>query len=120
MADLTSVNIRAAFPEFADTNTYPAALINAAIATAYALTDVSAEATKHCVAHLLALHQQQVAEADGGAGEITAERTGPTMRQFMTQAESGREVFFTSTAYGRSCLALEKRTPKSVFSPFFA
>ena len=42
------------------------------------------------------------------------------MRQFMTQAESGREVFFTSTAYGRTCLALEKRTPKSVFSPFFA
>ena len=108
MADLTAAQVKERFTEF---DSVDDAVVSALIADAYALTDVSEAATLNCVGHLLALHPEVNGKADGGSGEVTMEKIGPRQVQYMAQAERNREVFFTSTAYGRRCLSIEKRTP---------
>ena len=113
MADLTVADVRARFSEFGAA-AFPAALVSDLIAEAYSITDVSREATLYCVAHLLSLEEQNHARPDGGSGEVVTETTGPFTANFRSQADSGRDVFFSTTPYGRRVMTLERRSPKAV------
>ena len=118
MTDWTASEFRGRFPEFSESR-FSGPVVDRAIKTAYLITDVTHEATGYCIAHLLSTMEAHAAEMDGGAGEITSETTGPRMQSFMTQAEKGREVFFTTTPYGRTCLTLEKRSPRRGIAAFY-
>ena len=110
-ADISVADFRARFSEF---GSVADELVSQHIPQAYELSDISEEATLYCLAHLLALHPTSRGKADGGAGEVTSDRIGPKTQAFMTQAETNREVFFTSTPYGRRMLALETRNIAAV------
>lgn len=115
MADLTVADIKERFAEF-DYTRISDDVVTRLISDAYELTDVSESATAYCVAHFMALHPEMNGNADGGSGEVRAERIGPKQTSYMTQAETAREVFFSSTAYGRRVLVLESRSPRKVLS----
>ena len=81
----------------------------------------SGQATQYCAAHLFSLWRLSKANAeaeaptvDGGGGEVTKDQIGSQIQEYKTQAEKGREVFFSTTSYGRHFLVLEKRTPQYV------
>lgn len=119
MADLAPSDIRARYPEFTAAE-YPDPIVAAAIADAYSISDTSRRATVACAAHLLAIMAEETGSPDGGSGELTSESTGPVRASYRSQAECDRDVFFTRTAYGRSMLEFESRTPKAQFSLMFA
>lgn len=122
MAALDGVTVetfRARFAEF-PAATFGIAAVERAIETATQLCNISTDAQLHCVAHLLALLEQNQAEADGGAGEVRQEHIGPKMVMYKTQAMTEREVFFSSSPYGRLMLQLERRNPRMVLSAFSA
>ena len=114
---ITVSDVRTAFPEL-DSATYPDASVAAAINVARSIAAATTEIWLHCTAHLLTLPRQ--AKVDGGAGEITGAGLGPQQNQYKTMADTGRDVFFTTTPYGRLVLALEERSINSRFSVAFA
>lgn len=116
---LSVADLRTRYPEFSEAVAADDA-VAVALATAAEMAVLSDRITLACAAHLLALGRQETGKADGGAGELTAETIGPKSADYMAQAESGREVFFTTTAYGRAMLTLEKRHPKRAISMFFS
>ena len=121
---LTTDNFRTNFPELVgDFAAGDNSTIERVIYQACQFHRYSPQATHYCAAHLLSLFNraESVASTDsiedivgGGAGEVKKDQIGPMMNEYMTQAEKGRETFFTSTSYGRHFLALEKRTGQYV------
>ena len=116
MPDLTATEIKAMFPELAKKSDSE---VNMAIGEAYELSDVSRRATAFLAAHLCAVTTEGNA-LDGGLGEVSGEQLGPQRISYKTQAETGKEAFFTSTKYGRRFLALEKRAPRKVLKSLIA
>ena len=110
MADITLAEFRQRFPEFAATDD---AVISSLIPQAYEISDVSAEASAYCLAHLVSLEAERPADGapDGGAGVVRSETIGPRRIDYMTQAARNREAFFEPTIYGRRVLTLESRSP---------
>ena len=119
MPDWTASQVRERFPEFTPSG-FPDAVVDQAIATAYRISDADHESTLWCAAHLLATLESQAARMDGGAGEITSESTGPRMTSYRTQADTGREVFFSTSPYGRTFLTLEGRSARRAAGFFYA
>ena len=115
MPAITASEFRASFPEFSESG-YPDLLVERWIGVARRIHDLSTDGVGFVTAHLLALDRQDTSTPDGGRGEVTGESLGPKSLQYRTQADSGREVFFTRTSYGRLFLTLEKRTPARVIS----
>ena len=115
--DLTVAEVRERFLDYASMSD---AVVSYLIAESYEITDVSRSATLYCVGHLLAIHPEQSGKADGGSGELMSEKEGELVRSYKTQACDEREVFFSTTAYGRRVLALENRSPGAVMSTVVA
>ena len=118
MADITVADFRAKFGEF---NAVSDADVTEYIATAYLLSDVSREATFYTAAHLGSLDAAErsataIAMADSRGGAIIEETFGPKKLKFLQQAMDSREVWFTSSTYGRLALQLEKRSPSGILS----
>ena len=116
---VTAAQFKARFPELvtglSDLN------ITGYITLACELSAVSKNAILYLAAHLYVLEKEEGAgEIDGGSGEITAETMGRKIYQYKTMAESGRDVFYTRTMYGRTFLALERRSPKRTLGMFTA
>lgn len=116
MTVITTTQFRDRFSEFA------AILdprISELITEAYHLTDVSADATMYCTAHLAALESERSGGLDGGSGEVRSEAIGPKRVEYATLARNnnaGRDAFFSTTTYGRRVLTLESRVPRGVVS----
>lgn len=113
MTDLTVADFRSKFAEFSSVDD---AVVSSLIPQAYGLSDVSEEATLYCIAHLVALKEEETGKPDGGSGEVMSDTIGPKTTAFMTQAETNREVFFSTTPYGRRVLAIESRTSESALA----
>ena len=82
----------------------------------------SPQATQYCAAHLYVLLKKSEAAndpIDGGGGEVAKDQIGAQVQEYRVMAEKGREVFFSTTSYGRHFLTLEKRTPQYVFGGVF-
>ena len=107
----TPADFRAEFPAFASDTDYPDALITRMGKEALSIHALSEVAHRYCLAHLLVLSKAAVAVQDGGAGEIKSEGIGKKRVGYMTQAETERDVFFSTTSYGRAFLTHERRTP---------
>ncbi len=107
----SATDFRSAFPEFSATED---ALVTAAINTAYGMHSAKRLATLALTAHLLVvMNEDDISEPDGGSGEVTGETSvGNKISQYRVMADSGPEVFFTRTSYGRAFLTLEKRTAR--------
>ena len=116
MADIDAAAVRAKIPELT-VQAYPDAAVTAAIGTAKQIAAATDEIWLHCTAHLLVLPRTTV--VDGGRGEVKSELEGPKQVQYMTQARDERDVFFSTTAYGRLVLMLEERSPAAQFSCMF-
>ncbi len=116
-APLTVSEVRTKFPEL-NAETYPDGSVSAAIATARAIAASTREIWLHETAHLLVL--SRLPQVDGGAGEITDATLGPQQNKYKSMADKGREVFHTTTVYGRIVLMLEERSINSRFSVAFA
>lgn len=99
----------AAFPEFS----VDSSDVQGALDTACAIHSFKPLATLYLAAHLLVLASEDQAGPDGGSGEVTSETSvGNKLTQYKAMAETGGEVFFTRTSYGRTFLTLEKRTAR--------
>lgn len=109
MAPITRLDLTERFPEFKDLD---GDVIGTAVREACGMVHVSKDATLHCAAHLLAIREQETGTADGGSGEVIQEFMGPQQLYYQAMAEKGREVFFSTTRYGRQVLLLEARSPK--------
>lgn len=105
MSDLLT-RFREDFPEFSDVSDSE---VERWLETAREIHSLSETATLHLAAHLLALSQEDSGGVDDGAGVVTAESIGPKSVSYRTQAESGQDVFFERTRYGRTFLVLERR-----------
>lgn len=131
MADITRDQVRAQFPELGERppqdlelpssirTLYPDfddMVLGHVIDLAYQITDVSRDATLYCVGHLLAIKNEQTGAQDGGFGEVKREAQAGQDTIYMTQAKKARDVFFTTTAYGRMVLILEARSPACAIS----
>ena len=113
MADITPTKFRQQFPEFTEAN-FPDDIIEKTIESAYRICDIGELETLYCAAHLLTLIADKTAKQDGGSGEIKREEIGERIVDYVTQAKTGREAFFTTSPYGRMLSTLEKRSPKCV------
>ena len=113
MADVTVAEFRDRFAEF---DRIDDATISFLIPQAYEMSDVSREATLYCIAHLASLEGERIAKPDGGSGEVVSDALGPQSRSYMSLAESNRDVFFSTSTYGRRMLTLESRSVNAVFS----
>ena len=103
-------DFRAQFPEL---QTSPDVVIANAITTAYAMHSQVRLATLYLAAHLVVLTAEDTGKPDGGSGEITSETSvGGKMVMYMQMAESGREIFYTRTSYGRTFITLERRSAR--------
>ena len=81
--------------------------VDAALEFAKHIHTVRPLATLYLAAHALSL----AASAQIG-GEVIEDQVGAIRSKYMAQAQSGDEVFYTRTEYGRRFLVLEKRTPR--------
>ena len=108
---MTVAQVRARFPEFGATD-FPDSDVQSEIAAGQELHSEDTEAALFVVAHLLALREERTAEPDGGSGEVVSDGVGPRQASYMSQASNGHEVFFSTTSYGRTFLALERRTAR--------
>ena len=115
--DITVAEVRGAFPEFA---AFTDEQIAFDLATAYMLMAYPRRATLYCTGHLLALREEQTGKADGGSGELRAETEGPQRAQYMVQAETAADVFFSRSAYGRLARTLENRSHSGSWSAIVA
>ena len=111
-ADLAS--FRAEFPEFSTTSDDA---VNRFLALAKLIHTVREAATLYCTAHLLKLEQSREA-GNVTSAEISSRGVGPMNASYLTQAETGRESFFTSTSYGKIFLTLEKRSARASIGAF--
>lgn len=116
-SDITVAEVRAAFPEFA---AFSDAQIAFDVATAYELMAAPRRATLYCVGHLLTLREEQTGKADGGSGELKMESEGPQRAEYMTQAATNADVFFSRSAYGRLARTLEDRSHAASWSAIVA
>ena len=107
-ADLST--FRTQFPEFASTLD---GVINRTLEEALEIHSASARATLFLTAHLLVINADGTAPLDGGSGVITSETIGSLKKEYKTQAESERDVFYAQTSYGRRFLNLERRSARS-------
>lgn len=104
-ADLAT--FRTQFPELSTTSDD---VVQRNLELALDLHDTSARATLYLTAHLATL------PLDGESpGELTSESIGPKSAEYMTQAETGDESFYTRTEYGRRFLALSRRATAGLF-----
>ena len=108
---VTLSDFRTQFPEFPQA-TSPDENVNRVLAEAREIHCVSDLATLFCAAHLLALDQGPRG-IGAGSGEATMKQAGPLRASYRTQAETGRQTFFTSSSYGRRYLVLEQRSARS-------
>lgn len=106
---VTLTDFRNQFSEF---STRSDAEVNRVLEEACHIHSARKLATLFCAAHLLVLNSN-IAEGEKTSGEIESAGTGPLRVSYKTQAENGRDVFFTSTNYGRRFLTLEKRNPRT-------
>ena len=105
---LTSPEFRALYPEFL-TADYPVAAVNRAIALADEIAaPASDNARAALTAHVLAMTKLNKTVPDGGAGEITHERTGSKGLMFKPMATRHMDVWFTLSPYGRFFLMLDE------------
>lgn len=115
----TAAEFRTEFPAFADDTAYPDAMINRLAEVALSIHALNEMANRYCLAHLLVVEGQHSTVADAGVGEVASEGIGKKRTSYKTQAANAREVFFSTTSYGRSFLTLERRTPARVFPRVF-
>ena len=108
MATVTVSAFRTQFPEFTESDVN----VRKALDEALLIHSIRALATYFCAAHLL-VFDQKVAAGTVPTTEISQRGAGPLSAQYLTQAESGKEAFFTSTSYGRRFLTLEKRSARA-------
>ena len=108
MTEISATDFRAQFPDLAATD----AELDLVLPEAIEIHSVSRLATLFCAAHLIVFNQQ-VAAGSIPATEVASRTVGPLSSTSLTQAEKGREAFFTSTPYGRRFLTLEKRSARS-------
>ena len=101
----TLAGFRTRFPEFAATADN---LIDLAIEEALLIHALRELATLYCAAHILKLDSDETPQT----GEINMARIGPGAMRYKTQADTGKDVFFTRSEYGRRFLTLEKRSPR--------
>jgi hypothetical protein len=99
------------FPEFSAVSS---ARITMYLNDALEIYALSATAVVYLAAHLLTLDNDSGAGSigaslDGGEGEVQVESAGRVSATFITQARTGKESFFTTTAYGRKYLTFRKR-----------
>ena len=106
---VTVGEFRTQFPEFAGVADET---IMAVLPEATAIHGRLKIATLFCAAHLITLNQN-IAQGITTSPEKTGAGAGSLSVSYMTQAESGREAFFTSTSYGQRFLNLEKRYPRT-------
>ena len=105
---VTLSDFRTQFPEFPQA-TSPDENVNRVLAEAREIHCVSDLATLFCAAHLLALDEGPKG-IGAGSGEATMKQAGPLRVRYLTQAKTGRQVFFSSSTYGRRFLTLELRS----------
>jgi len=112
------IQFRAKFPEFDSVaDSLVLETINEALHI-FALCDLP---VLWLTAHLLTVDADSGAGSggapvDGGEGETTSESAGGVSASFKTQADTGSDTYYTSTAYGRRFLALRKTTPGYAFT----
>ena len=109
MAKATLADFRRQFPEFSETSDES---VERALDEALHIHSSRILATIFCAAHLLTLD----ATAEGGvqtSPEKKGAGAGSLRVDYVTQAENGKEAFFTSTNYGKRFLTLEKRNPRT-------
>ena len=105
---MTAAEFRAIYPEFTAAD-HPDPAVTRAIALA---DEIAAPASDNALAalaaHVLAVTQINKAAPDGGAGEITHERTGSKGLMFKPMAKRNTDVWFSSSPYGRLYLILDE------------
>ena len=104
------------FPEFTQTED---SKVERFLGDALEIHGVNPRCTLYVAAHLAALDSLEGSEPDLGLGELQEEQEGPLRARMKVQARNNREVFFTTTKYGRTFLEFEKRTPQYTFSGGF-
>ncbi len=100
---------REQFPEFSASSD---AQVERVLAEATEIHNQSKRATLFLAAHLLKL-DQQTSDGVESSPEKESASAGALSVSYKTQAETGREAFFTSTSYGKRFLTLEKRNARS-------
>jgi len=103
----TVADFRALFNEFAQTSDEQ---IERAIDTSYTIYALSKRALLFLVAHILTLETEEK-KLDGGQGEVRVERIGKKQLEYITQASSAGESFYTTSFYGRIHIQLRKASP---------
>ena len=73
----------------------------------------------YLAAHLCSLDIDQSGNTgiDSGLGEITSEKIGQKAVTYKTQASVEKDVFYTTTKYGRMFLQLRDKCPSRAFTP---
>ena len=54
------------------------------------MSDTSHDASLFCVAHLITLLAEEMADLDGGSGVVSKETIGPRIVEYVTQAMTAR------------------------------
>lgn len=113
----TADALREAYPEFTDSKASDRDIAEAG-ALAVEMTALSNRAVLAVTAHILALKEMRTAEADGGAGEVKTQGTGPHTNEFVTLASAKErgDTWFATSAYGREFVMLKRTSPKRLFS----
>lgn len=113
----TPAQLRAVYPEFTAQVANDESIAEAG-ATAVLLTALSDRLVIAAAAHLLALRDLRTGKADGGAGEVSLDTTGPKTQQFVTMAGEGSrdDSWWATTVYGREYLMLRNQNPRRIMS----
>lgn len=114
VADLRT-DFRARFPEFSAIDD---AQVDVYIGDALCIFRLCERAVVHLAAHLCALAQDQssVTGIDGGLGEVESERIGKKAVTYKTQAKDNKDVYYTSTKYGRAFIQFRNKCPSRAFT----
>ena len=90
---------------------YPDALLANAIKIAASIHSSIREATVHLAAHLaVAWKQENRSELDGGSGVVSSEEVGPVATTYLNMGDA----FYERTGYGRTYLALIRKSARRV------
>lgn len=118
--DITAGDFRQRFPTSLTAKTD--AEVQARIAEAYRLSDVSRDATLYMLGHLLVLDGLASDSPDGGSQVIASEQQGPLRNTYRTMSELGgdRNVWLEQTWFGRQCMFHEARSPTMGFPVLIA
>ena len=103
---------QARFPEF---DSAVDSRVQAALDEANLIHSIRELATLYCAAHLLTLDNQLASDGAfaGSPSEVKSRQVGPLRSDYVTQAKAGWQAFFSSTAYGRRFLTLERRCART-------